>query len=206
MLCVTYTAQGDLAAALHYGELACEKAPTPLDRVWAQSMLAWAWTRTGRAAEAIEVLSEILPAYEATRFSPGLLFGGVYLGEAFAREGRLDEAVTTLRTAAARAERVQSPFYGGSAHRLLAEVAAQMDATPAGWDRAAGHFEASIGLLSPIRAENELALAYAGYGRLHRQRGDDAAANRFLALAREIFERLGTIVEPGVLPEPSSDR
>jgi hypothetical protein len=47
-----------------------------------------------------------------------------------------------------------------------------------------------------IGAENELALALAGYGRLLRQLGDVAKARELLTQANEIFERLGTMHEP----------
>jgi len=44
---------------------------------------------------------------------------------------------------------------------------------------------------------NELALAYTGYGRLHRQQGNTAQAREYLTRALEIFEaRLGTLGEP----------
>ena len=45
-------------------------------------------------------------------------------------------------------------------------------------------------------AENELALAYAGYGRLHEQQGNIEQAREYLNKALEIFERLGTLIEP----------
>ena len=47
-----------------------------------------------------------------------------------------------------------------------------------------------------IKAENHLALAYAGYGQLHKQRGNMPRAREYLTKALEIFERLGTLVEP----------
>jgi hypothetical protein len=45
-------------------------------------------------------------------------------------------------------------------------------------------------------AENELALALAGYGRLLRQLGDVVKARELLTEAKVIFERLGTMHEP----------
>jgi class 3 adenylate cyclase len=42
----------------------------------------------------------------------------------------------------------------------------------------------------------EVALAYAGYGRLHKQQGNTAQAREYLTRALEIFERLGTLGEP----------
>ena len=58
------------------------------------------------------------------------------------------------------------------------------------------HFEKSIAVLREIKAENELALAYSGYGRFHKQQGNTGQAREYLEKALEIFERLGTLIEP----------
>jgi len=52
-----------------------------------------------------------------------------------------------------------------------------------------------------INAENELAPAYTGYARLHKQQGDIAQAGEYLTKALEIFERLGTLIEPDKVRE-----
>jgi tetratricopeptide (TPR) repeat protein len=51
-------------------------------------------------------------------------------------------------------------------------------------------------MLREIHAENELALAYAGYGWLHVQQGNVAQARDYLTRALAIFERLDTLGEP----------
>ena len=56
-------------------------------------------------------------------------------------------------------------------------------------------------MLQEINAENELALAYAGYGRLQKQQGQFAQAREYLTKALEIFERLGTLIEPDKVRE-----
>jgi hypothetical protein len=61
---------------------------------------------------------------------------------------------------------------------------------------AAPHFEQSIAILQQIKAKNELALAYAGYGQLRHQQGHDEQAREYLTRSLEIFERLGTLGEP----------
>jgi len=58
------------------------------------------------------------------------------------------------------------------------------------------HFEKAISIFKEIKAPNELALAYSGMGRLHKLRGEHAEARRYLTDALEIFERLGTLLEP----------
>jgi hypothetical protein len=77
------------------------------------------------------------------------------------------------------------------AHATLATIALEKD--PAG---AAAHFGESIAVFRETKAENDLALACAGYGRLHKRQGRDAEARRYLGEALKIFERLGTLVEP----------
>jgi hypothetical protein len=76
-------------------------------------------------------------------------------------------------------------------HRILGEIAAKTDAT-----RVPVHFDRRIAVLLEIKAEPELALAYAGYGRFHKQLGRIAEARDYLTRALEIFERLGTLDEP----------
>lgn len=199
ILCIAHTSQGDLPRALESGEFALQKARTTADHAWSRSMLAFAWARSGRATEAIDVLAEFVPVYDGIRFTPGQLFGRLYLGEAYLRAGRFEEAKATLETLAAQAESINAPFYEGSARRLLGEVTAQLDPAPDGYDRAARQFDTAVALLERIGAENELALTYAACADLQRRRGDHAAASRYHALATGIFERLGTIIEPDIL-------
>ena len=56
-------------------------------------------------------------------------------------------------------------------------------------------------MLQKIKAENDLALAYAGYGRLQKQQGQFAQAREYLTKALQIFERLGTLIEPDKVRE-----
>lgn len=44
--------------------------------------------------------------------------------------------------------------------------------------------------------EHELARTYTGYGRFYKQQGNTAQAREYLTKALEIFERLGTWIEP----------
>ena len=82
-------------------------------------------------------------------------------------------------------------FQIGSANRLLGEIALQTNPR-----QALSSFERSITTLREINAENELALAYAGYGRMYKQQGDLVQARHYLTQALEGFEHLGTLGEP----------
>jgi tetratricopeptide (TPR) repeat protein len=74
---------------------------------------------------------------------------------------------------------------------LLGEVALKIDRTEAG-----AHFEKSISIFTESRAENSLALSYTGYGRLNKEQGREGHAREYLNRALEIFDRLGTLLEP----------
>ena len=195
-LCAAYTRQGDLERAIRYGELGVAKAPTPMDEACSQTFLAGAWCRTGQAQQAADVLAQLSPLYRAAGISYAQLFNDVYLGEAYWRLGRGDEALETLQGVADLGERAGMPFYRGSALRLLGEVTADADPTPDGLARAADYLQRSIAVLDAIGAENELAHAYARYGLLCRRQGDTTNADASLIRARETFDRLGTIVDP----------
>ena len=117
---------------------------------------------------------------------------------------RFNQCAQTLEEGLEIANRCGARYYVGSAQRLLGEIVLKTNPT-----EAATHFEKSIAVLREIKAENELALAFAGYGRLHKQQNQIAQAREHLMKALEIFERLGTLIEPdrvreelAGLPEP----
>ena len=128
-----------------------------------------------------------------------------FLGEAYCRTGRLKEATETLDGTIEHAERRGVRFYLGSALRLRAEVARKADSTEPGRLLASEHFEKAIGVLSEIGAENELALAQAGYARLCRESGDSDKARQHYVTALETFERLGSLAEPPIIRKALAD-
>ena len=185
-----YTAQGDLERGLRYGALAVEKAPTPGEKMWSQSFLAWAYCRSGRPSEGIALLEPAVALQRAGRFIWSEV-SALCLGEAYWLARDRERAVHTLEEVLEIAGRCGMRFLVGSAHRLLGEIA--MDT----WaEAAAGHFETSIARLEAIKAENELARACAGYGRWHARAGRTTVAREYLTRALTIFERLGTLREP----------
>ena len=190
ILSLVYTSRNDLGQALEYAELAVQKAPTPGDKAWSQATLAWVWCRRGAPYRGVETLAQRVSMMRAVGLVPIELFYALYLGEGYWRAGEYAKATQTFRELMPVAERCGMQFLVGSAHRLLGEVALHIDPP-----QAASHFEQSIATLRAISAENELALAYTGYGRLHAQQGDIAQARESLTRALEIFERLGTLGE-----------
>ena len=114
-----------------------------------------------------------------------------YLGEGHWLVGEDEKAMQTLEKGLKIAERCGARYYIGFAQRLLGEIA--LKTNPA---QAAPYFEKSIAVFREIKAENELALAFAGYGRCYKLKGQIAQAREYLTKALEIFERLGTLIEP----------
>ncbi len=182
--------------AIKYGELAVQKAPTPGDKAWAQRSLAWAWCRSGETTRGIELLTTVLPIFRAGQFITNEIDLTCFLGEGYWLAGQDDKARQTLEKGLEIAERYGTRYYVGFTRRLLGEIALKTNPT-----QAALHFEKSIVIFREIKAENELALAYASYGRFYRQQGETAQAREYLTRALEVFERLGTLIEPDKVRE-----
>jgi class 3 adenylate cyclase/tetratricopeptide (TPR) repeat protein len=195
-LSIAYTWKGDLARAVEYGELAVQKAPTHADKAWAQRSLGWAWCRSGETTRGIELLNTVLPIIRAGRFITVEIPLRCFLGEGYWLAGDRDKAKQTLEKGLEMAERYGVRYELGFAHRLLGEIALKTNPT-----QAASHFEKSIAIFREIKAENELAMAYAGYGRQHKKQGEIARAREYLTKSLEIFERLGTLIEPDKIRE-----
>jgi tetratricopeptide (TPR) repeat protein len=201
-----YTTSGDLVQALEYGELGVRNALTPGNKNWAQSVLGWAWVRASEPRKGVELLAEGLamnrsghPADKWLAQSahvPPEIWQLLFLGEGYWLAGESDNARRTLEELLDLANRCGAQFYLGSAHRLLGEIALPTDPIQVAVPLAASHFEQSIAILQQIHAENELALAYAGYGMLHQRQGHVEQAHDYLIRALAIFERLGTLGEP----------
>jgi tetratricopeptide (TPR) repeat protein len=190
-LSAVYTFKNDLGQALEHAELAVQNAPTPGDKAWSQAYLTWVWCRRGEPYRGVETLAQLVSMQRAVGCVWVELLYALYLGEGYWRAREYAKATQTLRELLDGAERCGMQFLAGSAHRLLGEIALHTDLP-----QAAPHFEQSIAILHAIHAENELALAYAGYGRWHAQQGDTAQVREYLTRALEIFERLGTLGEP----------
>lgn len=190
-LSIVYNWKGDSDMAIKYGELAVQKAPTPADKAWAQRSLGWAWCRAGEPNRGIELLTTVLPIFRAG-FMASEIPLTCYLGEGHCLAGEDEKARQMLKKGLEMAEQYGMRYYAGFAQRLLGEIV--LKTNPA---QAAPYFEKSIAVLRELKAENELAMAYAGYGRLHKKQDEIAPAREYLTKALEVFERLGTLLEPG---------
>jgi tetratricopeptide (TPR) repeat protein len=185
-LSMAYTWKGDLGCAVEYGELALQKAVRPADKAWASRGLGWTLCRAGEANRGIELLAAALAIVRPSGHLPSEIPTNCLLGAGYWLAGEDDKARQTLEEALKIADRC-----GAWSYRFLAEIG--LKSKPA---QSATYFDRSIAIFREIKAENELALAYAGYGRIHKQQGQIAKAREYLMKALEIFERLGTLIEP----------
>jgi tetratricopeptide (TPR) repeat protein len=190
-LSAVYTNQHDLDRAIRYVESALARASTPGDKMLAQGFLAWAWIHAGEPRKGVESLLGILPVFKALRAMPIELGLTSNLAEGYWLAGESEKAKETVERLLDLAERCGARWHLGRAYRLLGEMGGC--ANPF---EAASYFERSISIFQEIKVEHYLAVAYAGYGRLHKRQGNMEKAHQYLTNALEIFERFGTLIEP----------
>ncbi|MCK5486754.1 MAG: tetratricopeptide repeat protein, partial [Desulfobacterales bacterium] len=195
-LSIAHTCKGDLSRAIDCGKMSVQKATTPLDKAWGQRSLGWACCRAGELKKGIELLTSVLQIFRAGQFINSEIPLMCFLGEGHLLAAEDEKARQMLEEGLEMAERCGFRYYAGFAHRLLGESV--LKTNPA---QAAPHFKKSIAIFQEIKAENELAMAYAGYGRLHKKQGEIARAREYLTKALEIFERLATPIEPNNVRE-----
>jgi tetratricopeptide (TPR) repeat protein len=137
------------------------------------------------------MLESLVPMYQAAHFLGGEVYGRALLGEGYWLAGEYGKARETLEKCLQLAESHGIQYYVAQAQRLLGEVT--LETNP---EQAKSYLETSLAISEELKTENELALAYSGYGRLHKQQGEMVQAREYLTKALEIFERLGTLLEP----------
>jgi tetratricopeptide (TPR) repeat protein len=187
----TYAHKGNLNRAIGLAEQAVQKATTPVDNACSLGILAWARCRAGEWEQAIQPLAEVVQALRdgnhvslALYFMP-MLAEGYFLSREYSAASQLAQQTVEL------AQRVGARYPFGWACRLLGEITLETSS-----NEAATHFEKDICIATKIKAENELGLAYSGMGRYHIQQRNMEEARKYLTDALEIFERLGTLIEP----------
>ena len=180
--------------AIEYGELAEAKAPTPADHAMSQFYLARIWCRSGQPQKGIDVLSASLPVLRAARLAPMELMSLSNLSVGYRLAGEHEKARQTAEELLQLAERCGTRGIIGLAHAHLGEVALECKLAEAG-----PHFEKFAEISEEGKAENS------GMGRFHKQQGNTEQAREYLTKALEIFERLGTLIEPDKVREELAD-
>jgi tetratricopeptide (TPR) repeat protein len=186
-----YTFMGDLDRAIEYGELALKRATAPTFEAWARSSLASAHCRTKQADKGVDVLAELTAIYRSEGLAGYELLSGGHICEGYLLLKQYEKTKIAAEGLLEVASQCKAKWHIARALRFLGETALKTDP-----DEAPPHFEKAISLFREIKAENELALAYSGMGRFHKQQGNTEQAREYLTDALEIFERLGTLIEP----------
>jgi hypothetical protein len=177
--------------AIEFGELAATSAPTLSEKVMAQTWLAWAKCNSGETSKGIELLAGLLRVLQGTDNPTMETVIRGFLAEGYWLAGECEKGRQTAREYLELADRCGARFHIGYAHLLLGRTSSITN--PA---EVASHFDKSIAIFREIKAESFLPIAYAGYGRLHKLQCNIAQAREYLTDALEIFERLGTLLEP----------
>ncbi|MGD9043925.1 MAG: tetratricopeptide repeat protein [Desulfobacterales bacterium] len=196
VISVIYSRKGELDRAVEYGNLAFDRAPTTNDRILSQGAFGWALCRAGELSKGIDLLNQVLQMYQVARFVPSEIMARTYLGEGYWLAKEFDKSRRMLEEVLNIAEPLKMRYYIGWAHRLLGEIALKTNS-----NQAISQFEKSIAIFHEIKAENELALTFVSYGRLHNEKGQIEKSREYLTKALEIFEQLGTLLEPDKVRE-----
>jgi tetratricopeptide (TPR) repeat protein len=191
MMGYSYGYKNDITQAVEYGELALQRASASANRGWAQALLAWVRGKIEDPCGAAEAVVAMLPIHRATHFAFTWAQRPLMAGDLYWFAGDYQKAWQLLQESLEASERHGMRFFMERANRLLGEVALKTDPS-----QAAGYFEKSMTICQEIKAENELALAYAGYGRFLRHQGRISEAREYLTRSLEILDRLGTLIDP----------
>jgi tetratricopeptide (TPR) repeat protein len=200
MISAAYIFKNDLTRGLQYGTLAFENATTFADRTWSKGILGWLRSQGADPNEGMEDLASMVQSARYGRNVPTELLFTPHLAEAYCLAGEYDKAHQMIEELIALAERCRARLSIGWAYRVLGEITLKTNP-----DESAPHFEKAISILREIKAENELALAYSGMGRYHKQQRNMEQAREYLTKALEIFEGLGTLIEPDKVRKELAD-
>ncbi|EFK10390.1 adenylate and Guanylate cyclase catalytic domain protein [delta proteobacterium NaphS2] len=200
-LSVAYLRKGDTVRGLELAELAVQKASSPLDHLATRTVLGLAICRAGEPEKGIDYLIENIHEFRKAGADTYSVIFGVCLGEGYLLNHQYNEAKQELEDILKLAEKLGMKFYIAWCHHLLGEVSLKIEPAREKAPSADTCFENAIAIFSETKAENFLALAYGGLGRWYRLKGNVAEARDYLSRALEIFERLGTLLEPDKVRE-----
>jgi len=192
----SYCAKGDVDRAIHYGEIAVEGISAPYSKALAQMPLGWALCRAGRTSRGLDLMTLLFQTPKSDRVHTYECFAGAWLAEGYLLAGEYEKARETSERIIELATRIGAKPWLAWCHRTLGEVALKTEE-----NQAASSFEKAISLFREMKAENEMAAAYSGMGRYHKEQRNVQEAREYLTKALEIFERLGHLIEPDKVRE-----
>jgi len=182
--------QGDLPQAiarLAKGLEICQTADIPLQLPLAAGSLGYAYTLSGRLAEAQPLLEQAVELTVARPIGPYPLWA-VHLGEAYLLAGSLEEAHQLAERALARASGCKQQAYEAYALRLLGEIAAQR--APLQVEPALAAYQQAITLAEELGMHPLLAHCHRGLGTLYGATGPREPARAELSTAIEMYQAM----------------
>ena len=188
---IIFALKCDTQRAVEYGERAVQVAPTAGIKLRCQYGLAFALCWSESPESGIETMESVLKIMRNSNSRHSECWTLVILADAYIRIRELEKAEQRASEALELAENYGKRLAAGYSHRILGEL--NIEKRP---EEAIDHFEKSISICTEVGAENELAFAYAEYGRYYKQQGNREKAEEYLTKSLEIFERLGTLIQP----------
>jgi tetratricopeptide (TPR) repeat protein len=182
--------QGDLPQAiamLEKGLAICQTADVPLLFQLAAGALGYAYTLSGRLAEAQPLLEQAIELTAARLMSPYSLWAA-HLGEAHLLAGRLEEAHQLAERALARARDCRHQAYKAYALRLYGEIAAQR--IPLEVEPAAAAYQQAITLAEGVGMRPLLAHCHRGLGTLYAKMRQREQAHAELSTAMALYRAM----------------
>jgi len=195
-LCNAFNLRGDMAKALELAHQAVEKASSPTDYLWSYVLLGWTLCRAGEVEKGLDYLVGAVQEFRKASADVTLVTFGAMLAEGYWLNRQLDKAKQELKETLKLAEKTGLKFHTACCHNLLGEVLLAADPAQEKTPTAKNCFETAIAIFQDIKAEFDLALAYAGLGRCYGKKGDVVVARDYLNRALEILERLDILLEP----------
>jgi tetratricopeptide (TPR) repeat protein len=193
---IAYGLKGDMVRAIELAQLSVVKASSPLDYLWARSAMGWALCRSGEPEKGLDYLVEAVTGFRMVGAHAFSVSFGTTLADGYWRNHQFDKAQQELEEVSKLAEKMRMKWHLAACHLILGAISLEADPAQEKEPSADTCFEKAIAIFSEIKAENHLALAYAGLGRCYGNKGDVAKARDYLNRALEIFKRLGTLLEP----------
>jgi tetratricopeptide (TPR) repeat protein len=182
--------QGDIPQAIAWLEKVleiCQTTDVSLQLQLAAGALGYAYTLSGRLAEAQPLLAQALELTAARPVSPYPLWV-THLGEAYLLAGRLEEAHQLAERALARARDTKQQAYEAYALRLYGEIAAQR--TPLEVEPAAAAYQQAITLAEELGMRPLQAHCHRGLGGLYAKTGRPEQARAELSSAITLYRAM----------------
>ena len=183
--------QGDLSQAITMCERGLAVCQTHDLRDWLPDLAAsvgYAYALAGRFPEALTLLEQASGQYAAMRGGTPHPPFDVWLGEAYLRAGRLDEACAQAQSALASSQAHQERGYEAYALQLLGEVATQRH--PPQGERAEAHYRQALALAEELGMRPLQAHCHRGLGMLYGKMRQEELARTELLTAAELYRAM----------------